>query len=285
MTKNQATFGLIKILSNTIIYKDITVPFNTTKLFNRTITPTMGFKSFLLTLTLILFASTDAFTSNPTSPNTTPSSRRSSTAHQRRKEWIQKSVDYYSKVMREERRKNMGYQQQRSTFNDDDGDNTEYLELANKHYFALRKIKNGQHKHAEIIYRRIIDELMKDEEEEECDHAKLAITTLLLALHLQRMNDYKKTRSVFLNFFRVAVLHSDPNMQCACSAKVLGAYALFEMKQGNTNKSYDIAMRATQFDTDLLPILQWKQFRNVALSSSSSSPSIKTPTPRREVGP
>ena len=195
-----------------------------------------------------------------------------SAADQRRKEWIQKSIQYYSKVMREERRKNMG-QQLNANNPHDNGDidaaihihDIEYQELANKHYFALRKIKNGQHKHAEIIYRRIIDELMVEDEDGDhvCDHAKLAVTTLLLALHLQRMNDYKKTRSVFLNFFRVVVLDSDPNHKCACSAKVLGAYALFEMKQGNTHKSYEIAQRAAQFDHDLLPVLQWRQFRSV----------------------
>ena len=183
----------------------------------------------------------------------------------------------------DERRKNMGQQlnagvgdSRNDSVNDniDDAaatishDDIEYQELANKHYFALRKIKNGQHKHAEIIYRRIIDELMV-EDDGTCDHAKLAVTTLLLALHLQRMNeDYKKIRSVFLNFFRrVVVLESstssDPNHKCACSAKVLGAYALFEMKQGNTHKSYELAQRAAQFDQDLLPVLQWRQFKNV----------------------
>ena len=175
--------------------------------------------------------------------------------------------------MREERRKNMGQLLNAGNGSVDGIDEAmhihdiEYQDLANKHYFALSKIKNGQHRHAEVIYRRIIDELMVEDEKDGdhvCDHAKLAVTTLLLALHLQRMDeDYKKTRSVFLNFFRVVVLDSDPNHKCACSAKVLGAYALFEMKQGNTRKSYEIAQRAAQFDHDLLPVLQWRQFRSV----------------------
>ena len=33
----------------------------------------------------------------------------------------------------------------------------EDLRLATKHYFALQKIKEGRHRHAEIIYRQIIE--------------------------------------------------------------------------------------------------------------------------------
>jgi len=135
--------------------------------------------------------------------------------------------------------------------------------LAEKHYYALRKIKDGKHRHAEIIYRRIIDEIMNEEEDGHCDHAKLAVTTLLLALHCQRMGDNKKARAVFIHFFRVVVVNSgDEDLsECACSAKVLGAYALFEMRQGHIKKSLEIAQKAVQFDQDLRPILNWKQFR------------------------
>lgn len=188
---------------------------------------------------------------------------RQAKVEQERNEWISRSVEYYSKVMREERRRNIGQVQTV------DWESVEYQEdfhqLAKKHYFALRKIKSGQHRHAEIIYRRIIHELMKEDgvDDHHCDHAKLAVTTLLLALHLQRMGNVKQTRSVFLNFFRVVVLHSDAETECACSAKVLGAYALFEMKQGNSMKSLEIAQRAVQFDPSLEPVLQWKMFRDV----------------------
>jgi hypothetical protein len=189
---------------------------------------------------------------------------RQAKVEQERNEWINRSVDYYSKVMREERRRNMGQVQTV------DWTSVEYQEdfhqLAKKHYFALRKIKSGQNRHAEIIYRRIIHELMKedgDDHHHHCDHAKLAVTTLLLALHMQRMGNVKQTRSVFLNFFRVVVLQSDTGTECACSAKVLGAYALFEMKQGHSIKSLEIARRAVQFDPSLEPVLQWKKFREV----------------------
>lgn len=166
--------------------------------------------------------------------------------------------------------------------------------LAKKHYFALRKIKDGRYTQAELIYKRIINEILTENEDETCDHAKLAVTTLLLALHCQRMGDMKKTRSVFLSFFRVVTMdggsssshhHSDHDdgigdgvagdghnhhhhnnnhhPQCACSAKVLGAFALFEMKQGNAMKSLQIAKKAVEFDPLMAPVLNWKQFRDV----------------------
>lgn len=172
---------------------------------------------------------------------------------QQRKEWIDQSILYYSKVMREERRRALGQLR-----NNEDPE--EYVDLANKHYFALRKIKDGKPAHAEIIYRRIIDELVASEAGEECGHAKLAVTTLLLALHLQREGyPARKTRQVFVSFFRL-VLNSDD--ECACSAKVLQAFALFEMKQGNSLKSLFIAQRAVEMDPNLEPILKWKQFRD-----------------------
>jgi tetratricopeptide (TPR) repeat protein len=220
-----------------------------------------------------------------------------SLAEQQRQEWTDKSIAYYSTIMRAERRRNMGQ------INEAEWDSAHYQEtllgLAQKHYFALRKIKSGHYRHAELIYRRIIQDLLAHKEDEhdggsgeDCDHASLAVTTLLLALHLQRMGDLKQTRSVFLHFFRVVVLQSKNNNhnhnssakeECACSAKVLGAYALFEMKRGNRLKSLEIAKKAIEFDPSMEPVLQWKQFREVvvqrqqrivsgdAISSASSS--------------
>ena len=165
--------------------------------------------SILLTIALLLVE-----TMSFTSPGDTPSIN----FEQLREQHYSKAAVYYSKVMREERRRSMG--QISDTENDQ--------ELANKHYFALQKIKEGRNDHAEIIYRRIIREIMN---EQECDHAKLAVTTLLLALHCQRMGRTRDARSVFLNFFRVVIIeHGDEISSCPCCAKVLGAYALFEMK-------------------------------------------------------
>ena len=50
----------------------------------------------------------------------------------------------------------------------------EFLILAKKHYVALRKIKDGKPRHVERIYLRIIDEIVLENDEEECDHAKHA---------------------------------------------------------------------------------------------------------------
>lgn len=173
-----------------------------------------------------------------------------------RQDWIDRSILYYSKVMREERRRNLG----QTTDFDSPEQQEEYVILAKKHYFAIRKVKDKKFHQAELIYRRIIDELINDEDQ--CDHAKLAVTTLLLALLTKKMGDPKKTRSVFLSFFRIAVLNREPGTECACSAKVLGAYALFEMQQGNSIKSVEIAKTALEFDRSLAPILQWKQFQD-----------------------
>ena len=204
--------------------------------------------------------------------------RNAAMIEEHRQEWIARSVNYYSKVMREERRRQLGQSTQStsevvaptpkasvgSTIDDYD---RHYKVLAKKHYFALQKIRTGQLSHAELIYQRIINELMEDD----CDHAQLAVTTLLLALLTQRMNaSPKQTRSVFLKFFRQISL-DDEHTHCACSAKVVGAFALFEMKQGNTQKSLQLARKAFELDpTGLRPILNWKQFRDAAKQSTQS---------------
>jgi hypothetical protein len=213
-----------------------------------------------------------------TSSSSSNSSSRSSEAI--RRDWVEKSIRYYSTVMREERRKQLGQipPAVSTSSNDNHHDDshksdvtpTTFEKMAYRHYFALRKVKDGKPHHAERIYRRIIQEL-QDEEEHDCDHAKLAVTTLLLALHLQRSNDSKATRSVFLHFFRTVVT-SNPQQtvgdatthhQCACSAKVLQAFALFEMKQGHALKSLELVTLAIRFDPSLTSILNWKQFRDV----------------------
>ncbi|KAG7374241.1 hypothetical protein IV203_013336 [Nitzschia inconspicua] len=197
-----------------------------------------------------------------------PSDIVHSSRDQLRQQWLDNSMSYYSKIMREERRKNMGQ------INPDLLQSEEYQQdfqrLAQKHWFAIRKVKEGQYQQAEIIYKRIIAEIMA-ENDDGCDHAKLAVTTLLLALHCQRMGDLKKTRSVFLNFFRVVVVSNSDHSECACSAKVLGAFALFEMKQGNAKKSLEIARKAVEFDPALEPVLSWKQFREVDRRQRNSS--------------
>jgi hypothetical protein len=241
---------------------------------------------FLILTTIVLYITSsaftivDAFTTDHAShhlPKHQSTIITKSKYDKVRQEWNERSVSYYSKVMREERRRNMG--QIDNDIFDSEQYQQDFERSAQKHYFALRKIKDGQYLHAEIIYKNIIQEIMKEEENEDgqCDHAKLAVTTLLLALHCQRMGDLKKTRSVFLNFFREVIMSEQRNNvnndddgeekhhKCACSAKVLGAFALFEMKQGNTIKSLEILQKAVEFDPALGPILQWKQFRDVQI--------------------
>lgn len=184
--------------------------------------------------------------------NPKPTSRE-----QEKRDWVERSVAYYSKVMREDRRRQLG--QAPSTL--DAEQEARYAELAMKHYFALTKIRNGKFDHAEKIYRRTIDEIIREGEEDAgCNHAQLAVTTLLLALHTQRSGDIKKTRSVFVNFFRISVVENEIS-ECACSAKVLQAFALFEMKNGLPIKSLEIAKKAIELDGSLATLLQWKQFR------------------------
>lgn len=220
---------------------------------------------------------------------------------QRKQQWIERSVAYYSSMMRSNGVGKKTPRQQATPVASnilDDGATSlvtnqqqqlyegvdsvvdkDFIGLATKHYYARVLIKMGKWDCAERLYRRIIEELTYDESEEagtNCDHTKLAVSTLLLALHMQRTGDVRATRSVFLRFFRrVAFLEQNEDEEegghkCACSAKVLQAYALFEMKNGIPKKSLEIIRRAVQMDEDLRPVLSWKQFRDVAAGRAYS---------------
>ena len=187
----------------------------------------------------------------------------SSVLQRRKRDWIHQSLTFYATVSREAKRKEKGQhipsqlqlEQHKSNFI-----------TANKLYFARLKIKKNQLHHAEFIYRKLIDDLVQQEEEQSsCDHAQLAISTLLLSLLLQRQGQIKETRSTFNRFFSlITTTHEDGEelKECTCSAKVLQAYALFEMKQNNPKKAYDLAQMAVEMDNELKPVLQWKQFRD-----------------------
>lgn len=177
-----------------------------------------------------------------------PKQRNSS----RREEWVNQSVTYYTKVRRMKI-------DTKKTIQED----AELIRVSSEHYFALLKIRNGKLNHAENIYRRMINEITKQRHDSgECDHAALAVSTLLLSLLKQRQGDLEGTRKTFITFFRI--VGEDHIDQCSCSAKVLQAFALFEMKNGNCMKSYTLAVRAVQMDPSLKHLLQWKQFRDVA---------------------
>lgn len=185
---------------------------------------------------------------------------------QRRQAWVKRSVEYYSLVMRKEPEKTTQMMDSAAS-GEMDYDalyDKNFVELATKHYYARYLIKNGKLTLAEKIYRRIINELEAEESDEDCDNAKLAVTTLLLALHMQRYDDVKATRSVFVNFFRRVAFTEGEEVQCSCSAKVLQAYALFEFKNGHSAKSLEIIQKAVRMDESLQPVLNWKQFRDAA---------------------
>jgi len=186
---------------------------------------------------------------------------------QRRQAWVKSSVEYYSRVMRKEPEKATQMMDSAASGEMEDYDamyDKNFVELATKHYYARYLIKNGKLTIAEKIYRRIINELEAEESDEDCDNAKLAVTTLLLALHMQRYDDIKGTRSVFVNFFRRVAFTEGEEVQCSCSAKVLQAYALFEFKNGHSAKSLEIIQKAVKMDESLQPVLRWKQFRDTA---------------------
>lgn len=220
---------------------------------------------FLIAAASSIFHPVNAFSLN----------HRNRSLSQRRNDWIQRSVQYYSTVMR----KNRVHQTKTSTVIDSTNSlsdphalietqpvDKQFVDLATKHYYARHLVKKGKFKSAETLYRKIIEEISSSSNEDDCDHTKLAVSTLLLALHMQRSGDIKATRAVFLNFFRrVAIAkEEDEDHKCTCSAKVLQAYALFEMKNGHSAKSFEIIQKAVQMDENLKPVLGWKQFRDAA---------------------
>lgn len=197
---------------------------------------------------------------SPGTPSTKKNKQRR-VLQMRKRKWIERSTAYYSTVMRNESRRARG---QIKPSQDTLDSHRRNLVMAKKLYFARNKIKIGALNHAETIYRKLIEEIIQEEgDDEECDHAQLAISTLLLALLLQRKQNMTETRIVFERFFTIIYRNVDENdMECACSAKVLQAYALFEMKQKNVKKAYRLATMAVRMDAELHPLLQWKQFRD-----------------------
>ncbi len=187
----------------------------------------------------------------------------SSILQRRKREWINQSLTYYATVSREAKRRERGQfvpsqiqiDQHKSNF-----------VTAKKLYFARHKIKKNQPRHAERIYRKLIDDLLLEQEQgKTCDHAQIAISTLLLALLLQRQGEIKETRATFIRFFRLITMNTHEQgelEECTCSAKVLQAFALFEMKQRNPRKAYNLIQMAVELDNELEPVLQWKQFQD-----------------------
>jgi len=198
---------------------------------------------------------------------------------QRRNEWTKRSLNYYSKIMRDNTGREsaaidllLGGNQLTSVGESvckiDEEQLRTFAGLAKRLYFGRHKIKKHQPRHAERIYRKIIDEIIenRNSEEEHCDHAALAVSTLLLSLHLQRQGDVKGARSVFYNFFRTVFVNGSAPSECTCSAKVLQAFALFEVKRGHRSKGRELIVKAVSLDESLSPVLKWKQFQGLQRS-------------------
>ena len=98
-------------------------------------------------------------------------------------EWIGNSLQYYNRITR-----GAEHVQQSPT----------YLKSAMENYFALEKLRNNKPRHAETIYRRLMDEFNPRQgpfvtkpavdsmhaDAEECEFSQLAVPTLLLGVLL-----------------------------------------------------------------------------------------------------
>jgi hypothetical protein len=198
-------------------------------------------------------------------------------------EWISNSLQYYNRITR-----GAEHVQQSPT----------YLKSAMENYFAREKIKKNKPQHAESIYRRLITDehttlyhagaiaaavVGVNEEEHECDFSNLAVPTLLLGLLLQREGRFNDARIVFEGFSHVLEEASNANANnannggsagththmCCCSARVLQAHALFEMKQENPIKAVELIISAVKMDRNLRPVLRWKLFKDAFVQYQS----------------
>lgn len=163
-------------------------------------------------------------------------------------QWLDDSLLYYNKITRG------SPQEKRAT--------PEHIGMAMHTYFAHTKVKGGKSDAAEKIYRRLVESMMEatTNDDCDCDFGRIAVPTLLLALLLQREKRMNDARVVFEDFHKSVT--AAKVVKCSCSARVLQAYALFEMKQENPIKSLEILFSAIRLDKAVRPVLRWKQFRN-----------------------
>ena len=123
-------------------------------------------------------------------PSTQTSKPQNFSIHEKKVNWIDRSINFYATVSREHKLREKGQLTQSN------------IELtsdvtAKILYFARHKIKTGKLNHAERIYRKHIDDLIQLEDQ--CVHTQLAVSMLLLTLLLQRKpNHVNETREAFL---------------------------------------------------------------------------------------
>jgi len=79
--------------------------------------------------------------------------------------------------------------------------------------------------------------------------------TLPHTIHSQNLI-LEQARDTFLRFFQSVndVADSNGHHKCACPAKVFQAFALFEMKKGNAEKSLQLIQMVEKMDDDLRKI-------------------------------
>jgi hypothetical protein len=216
----------------------------------------------------------------------TPSSDHPRNVH--REEWIQNSLAYYKTITRGSTYQGLFHEPKKEYHED-----PTYLRHAMENYFARQKIKDGKADQAESIYRKLLDEytpLIGDPEA--CQLSSVAVPTLLLGLLLQRERRWDDARTVFESFLFVLesterqLHHGSNNGQnddghdgfhrksphrCCCSARVLQAFALFEMKQNNPQRAVQLMHKAIRIDRTLRPVLRWKLFQD-AMGSMYNQP-------------
>jgi hypothetical protein len=168
-------------------------------------------------------------------------------------QWINNSLQYYNRITR-----GAEHVKQSPTF----------LKSAMENYFALEKVRDNKPHHAESIYRRLMEELNPKNQVEHCDFSNLAVPTLLLGLLLQREERFDDARTVFEGFSHV-LDEAGGEHKCSCAARVFQAHALFEMKQGNSVRAYELILRAVRMDRNLRPVLRWKQFQDAMVDYRS----------------
>lgn len=151
-------------------------------------------------------------------------------------DWIVKVVDYYTNMMRKESAGAV--------------DSAERSRTARKLYRTIQQVRNGDPDGADDLCGDAIRDIREISEGDRDGGgsrrtAEIATTTLLTASVLRRMDDVGGARAAFHEFFRASAGEGGPAAECACTGRVLAAYASFEMRHGS---ALEAARMARRFD-------------------------------------
>eukprot|EP00540_Astrosyne_radiata_P007977 CAMPEP_0116843130 /NCGR_PEP_ID=MMETSP0418-20121206/11913_1 /TAXON_ID=1158023 /ORGANISM="Astrosyne radiata, Strain 13vi08-1A" /LENGTH=252 /DNA_ID=CAMNT_0004473841 /DNA_START=164 /DNA_END=922 /DNA_ORIENTATION=- len=159
-------------------------------------------------------------------------------------EWVEQSLEFYSRARGE------GF------FRRQQQHDPSFLFSSMQNY--LRESKKTEKNGESSMYRRLLESMSEEGNDPD---AHLAIPTLLLGLLLQRQERFDDVRKVFDGFLHL--LPDDDGVDTrGCSARVLQAYALMEIKQGNPLKAFELVSMAIGMDKGLSPILNWVPFQD-----------------------